>query len=97
LTDPIGSLYQIYEEQNHEAVAFLFSRGYFLAGKLKGSDKRVEQGRVAGRERVLTEPNTRERQDLLMEVSTAGGFFAVTNGGGPMNSNDAIIAYARNP
>jgi hypothetical protein len=29
------------------------------------------------------------------EISTAGQFFQVTNGGGPMNSNDALIAWAR--
>jgi hypothetical protein len=93
--DPVGSLYKIYEEQNHEAVLRLLSKGYLLATKLKMSLCCVEANQIAGRARVLTEPNTRERQDLLMGVSTAGGFFAVTNGGGPMNSNNAILAYAR--
>jgi hypothetical protein len=30
-----------------------------------------------------------------MKVGTAGGFFQVTCGGRPMNSNDALIAWAR--
>ena len=30
-----------------------------------------------------------------MKVATAGQYFRVTNGGGPMNSNDALIAWAR--
>ena len=49
---------------------------------------------MAGRVRTMTEPNTSERQELLAKVSTAGQFFQVTNGGGPMNSNNALIAYA---
>ena len=81
--------------QNCAACKTLLDKGYKLAHKLKLSLRKVEACQVDGRERVLTEPNTRERQELLAKVSTAGQFFHVTNGGGPMNSNDALLAWAR--
>lgn len=43
----------------------------------------------------MTEANTRERQDLLLKVKTAGQFFHVTNGGGPMNGTDALMAWTQ--
>jgi hypothetical protein len=93
--DPIGKMYKEIECQNHEAVKFLIEKGYKTANKLKLSLRKVDANKVNGRAHVLTEPNTRERRDLLAKVSTAGQFFHVTNGGGPMNSNDALIAWGR--
>ena len=42
----------------------------------------------------MTEANTRERIELLSKVKTASQYFHVTNGGGPMSSNDALMAWA---
>jgi hypothetical protein len=94
-TDPLGSLYETTERFNHEACNLLIAEGYLLASKLKIAVKRVTAAQTRGRNQALTLPNTRERQDLLRDVATAGDFFRVTNGGGPMNSNDAIIAWAQ--
>lgn len=44
---------------------------------------------------MLIKPNTQERQELLAKVGTTGQFFHVANGGGPMNSADALLAWAR--
>ena len=65
----------------------IFSRSTFLL--LSG------YWQVAGRESVQTEPNTRERQDLLMNFSTPGQYFSITRGGAPMTSNDMLIAIER--
>jgi hypothetical protein len=93
--DPLGQLYDKMEKDNHDAVAFLVNCGYTKATDLKLWIRRVTSNQRHGRETTITQPNTRERQDLLMNVSTAGHFFQVTNGGGPMNSNGALIAWAR--
>jgi hypothetical protein len=42
-----------------------------------------------------TAPNTREHQDNLEKVATAGQFFAVTGGGGVLNQADFLIAAER--
>jgi len=95
--DPIGALYNQIEQQNHDACAFLENQGYALAKEeLKLSLRRATAGQSRGRSVLITAPNTRERQDAIMNAATdAWPWFQVTNGGGPMNSNDALIAWAR--
>ena len=93
--DPLGPLYKGLEDENHAADTYLQSVGYRLTPRLRRSVRTVTQEQTATRNETVTLPNTRERQDLLMSVATAGGWFKVTNGGGPMNSNDALIAMAR--
>jgi len=92
--DPYGRLLSLIEERNHEACAFLTMAGYD-ATLLRRSVRRVTANQTRGRAATVTEPNTRERQDALTEVSTAGQFFQVTGGGGPGNSSDVLIARAR--
>jgi len=93
--DPFGQLLTLLEEQNHQACNKLLEAGYNNAELLRRHVRRVTTNQTAGRDATVTIENTRARQDLLMEVSTAGQFFHVTNGGAPMNSSDALIAYER--
>jgi hypothetical protein len=50
---------------------------------------------VCGPEAARTEPGTRERQDLLQQVTSAGQFFWFTMGGGAMNCTDMLYAFER--
>ena len=93
--DPYGSLLNELEQQNEAACNGLLQQGYALADKLRRTPRRITAEQVRGRAAVKTLPNTRERQDAIMSISTAGGWFHVTNGGGPMTSDDALIAFAR--
>ncbi|CAB9516025.1 hypothetical protein SEMRO_756_G197690.1 [Seminavis robusta] len=95
VADPYGSLLNELEEQNIAAVRELEAAGYTLANSLQRTCKRVTAAQTAGRNSTITIPNSRERQDAIMKISTAGGWFQVTNGGAPMTCDDALIAYAR--
>jgi hypothetical protein len=92
--DTYGALLDQLEAQNHSAVESLESKGYELASKGKRYVHRVTSSQVAGRQ-VRTEPNTRERQDLLQKCVTAGNFFEVTGGGGVANNADMLLAKER--
>jgi hypothetical protein len=62
---------------------------------LKRSVIQVTANQINGKEVTQTIPNTREHQDQLFQVSTAGQYFSVTNGGAPMNSTDMLLAMER--
>jgi hypothetical protein len=62
---------------------------------LKHSIEKVMPTQVAGRESIITLPNTRECQDQLMTVATAGQYFSITQGGAVMTSSDMILALER--
>ena len=92
--DPYGSMLLELEAQNHAACERLVAHGYSQANDLlKRYIRRITQGQSAGRIATITEKNTRERQELLAKATCAGDFFHVTNGGGPMNSTDALLGY----
>jgi hypothetical protein len=89
--DPLGMMLDQLEKQNHKVEEELAERGFFLAKNLKRSISRISATRREARS-TKTLPNTRERQKALMGISTAGEWFKITNGGVPMNCDDAIIA-----
>ncbi|CAB9528949.1 unknown protein [Seminavis robusta] len=93
--DPYGALLDELERKNREACEALSLDGYELADNLRRTVGRVTMNQVRGRASTVTEPNTRERQDAIMKVATASGWFHVTNGGAPMTCDDALIAFAR--
>lgn len=93
--DPYGCLLSELEKQSKEACSYLQEQGFHLADNLQRKARRVTAAQAEGRSSTVTEPNTRKRQDAIMSILTAGGWFHVTNGGGPMNCDDALIAYAR--
>lgn len=69
--------------------------GYSKAGQLRRFITKVTEAQSTGRASIATKPHTRERQDLLAKMSTAGQFFQITQGGGPLNCTDVLIARAR--
>ena len=87
----------ILEEDNHEACNQLIEAGYNAAAvnNLRRSVRRVTAAQVIGREATQTLPGTRERQDLLQTVHSAGQFFWFTMGGGAMNCSDMLYAFER--
>ena len=68
--DPLGELYDSFEKEHHEVIAFLVENNY-PADDMKLFIRRVTANQTRGRAAAITLPNTRERQDLLMEVSSA--------------------------
>lgn len=95
--DPYGALLSILEKDNHEACNELIEAGYNAAAvnNLRRSVRRVTAAQVIGREATQTLPGTRERQDLLQTVQSAGQFFWFTMGGGAMNCADMLYAFER--
>jgi len=95
--DPLGKLLLALQQDNHNAVAFFLNQGCSPKSvtNLKRSVMHVTANRINGQEATLTIPNTRERQDQLMEVSTAGQYYSVTKGGAPTNSTDMLLAMER--
>jgi hypothetical protein len=89
--DPYSSILQQVELQNEQAVTGLTEQGYELAKNLKRSVRQVNAARQEAR-CVVTIPNTRARREKLVGISHAGEWFKQTNGGLPMNGDDAIIA-----
>ena len=75
VADPQGALLEHLEQLNHGCCSRLEEMGYTLADKAKRFVRRITAAQLAGTEVTKTLPNTRERQDLLEKVSTAGGFF----------------------
>ena len=66
--------------------------GWKLAEKGKRFVRRITSNQMLGQEATRTLPNTRARQDLLEQASTAGHFYQVTGGGGVMNTLDMLMA-----
>ena len=95
--DPLGMLLDEYERDNHEAAKWLIDNSYSTepVNNLRRTVSRVTASQAKSRNASRTEPNTRERQDLLEQVKSAGQFFTVTVGGGAMNSSDMLYAFAR--
>lgn len=85
------------QKDNHAAIQALAEAGYNKESLnvLKRYANAVTSNQVAGREAVVTVPNTREHQDELMKVVSAGQFFAITRGGALMTSTDMILALER--
>ena len=77
------------EKDNQSAVDSLIEAGYPKAAvkSMRITVSRVTGAQVEGREATRTAPGTRERQDALEKVSSAGAFFFATNGGSAMNTN----------
>jgi hypothetical protein len=73
----------------------MVANGYKPAYKLKLDWALVGANQIEGRATVLTEPNTSERRELLTQVKMAGQRFHITNGGGPLNSTDALVAFTQ--
>jgi hypothetical protein len=95
--DPYGKLLSILEEDNHKACNQLIEAGYNTAAvnNFYRRVRRVTAAQVIGREATQTLPATRERQDLLQTVQTAGQFFNFTMGGAAMNCSDMLYAFER--
>jgi hypothetical protein len=95
--DPLGKLLLALQQDNHNAVEFLMNQGYLHESvtSLKHSVIQVTANQINGKEATQTIPNTREHQDQLLQVSTAGQYFSVTNGGAPTNSTDMLLAMER--
>lgn len=62
---------------------------------LKRFANTVTPNQVSGRESVVTLPNTRECQDQLLKVASAGQFFSITRGGALTTSTDVLLALER--
>ena len=80
------------EKQNHEMVEDLVEKGYKLAGTLKRTLKRNSSFANTTTSTTVTRPGTTARQRALMKASTAGTFYRVTDGGGPTNCTDCLLA-----
>ena len=95
--DPYSSLISMMEQDNHHAAEALISAGYSetAVNSLRRDAPRITEAQVSGRNAVSTMQNTRERQDLLGTVKTAGQFFRYTMGGDALNCTDMLLAYAR--
>jgi hypothetical protein len=89
--DPLGMILKQLEQHNHQVEEELAERGFLIAKNIKRSINVISGTRRAARS-TKTLPNTRERQEALMGILTAGAWFKITNGGVPMNCNNAIIA-----
>ena len=79
--DPQGSKFFLLEESNHNACDFLSSLGY------DGSRLRLSAPRRGAKKYDLTQPQSKERLDLLRKAKTAGQIFHVTHGE-HLNSTD---------
>ena len=80
------------EKENHEAVRRLQLKGYSLATILKRDLERNDRQSEQAFQETITIPGTTAHQRQLMEASTQGKHFQVSNGGAPMNSDDCLIA-----
>ena len=85
--DPLSTKIAAIEEENRVACELLTYLGYNGSALRKVIPKRD----LAKRKVKLTEPNTRERQELLRAKSTAGHFFHVT-GGQHLTHDDQFIS-----
>jgi hypothetical protein len=94
--DPMQLLLLDLERHNHEAVHRLKANGYAEADAARRYVKRirVSTSSVDDDDNIVarTEPNTRERRLALEQASTAGQFYAVTNGGQVANHSDFLIS-----
>ena len=85
--DPQGSKFFLLEESNHNACDFLSSLGY------DGSQLRLSAPRCGAKKYDLTQPQSKERVDLLRKAKTAGQIFHVTHGE-HLNSTDFFKSMA---
>jgi len=72
--DPHGSKLLQLEQANHTACDFLSSLGY------DGSRLRMSAPRRGAKKYTLTQPQSKERIELLQKAKTAGAIFHVTHG-----------------
>ena len=89
--DPKGEILNKMEVQNHKALEYLTEQWYLLADTLKRCVQQISEARNQAQRSVVTCPYTRERQESLVGILTASGWFKATNRGITMNCNDAII------
>jgi hypothetical protein len=89
-TDPMAAYLVDLERMNLLCCDLLNVAGY------DGEQFRIKIIRIDSemRNRQLTRPNTRERQDAFANAKTQGGLFSTT-GGATMNGNDSLISGAR--
>ena len=83
------------EKMNHECIIDLEAKGYKLAASLKRSVNRRQNNSSDSntfQDGAITVPGTSEYQRALVQATTQGKHFQVTNGGAPMNSDDWICA-----
>jgi len=85
--DPAGSKLLQLEQANHSACDFLSSIGY------DGSRLRMSAPRRGAKKFHVTEPQSKERIDLLRKAKSAGQIFHVTHGE-HLNSGDFFRARA---
>jgi hypothetical protein len=95
--DPYGEMLDQVEKDNHQVADRLIEKGYPEAavGHMRIAIRRVTANQVEARAATITQAGSRARQDALMQVSTAGQFFHVTNGGWVMNCSDMLFAHER--
>ena len=80
------------EKENHEVVNELVKLGYVLAKNLERKLKIVTKEQQRARA-CTTVPNTKDRQEKLINITTAGAWFNATGGGACLNCDDALIAF----
>jgi len=85
--DPQGSKLLLLEQANHSACDFLTSLGY------DGNRLRISAPRRGAKKYEITQPQSKERIELLRKAKTAGAIFAVTHGE-HLNSGDFFKARA---
>ena len=85
--DPEGSILLRIEESNHAACDFLTSIGY------DGSRLRLLAPRQGAKKYELTQPQSKERVELLRQAKTAGKLFHATHGE-HLNSGDFFKSRA---
>jgi hypothetical protein len=93
--DPMQQLLIDLEKQNHEVADRLKANGYAEAEKARRCVNRIKVSTSDDDDDTplaRTEPNTRERRLALERASTAGQFYAVTNGGQVANHSDFLIS-----
>jgi len=82
------------ERRNHLVVDELINKGYRLADRLKQNIQRISKKKMSS-SNSITVPYSFKRQKLLMNTRQGGEWFKATNGGAPLNCDDAIIAMER--
>ena len=88
--DPLAQKLAAIESLNKTATDLLIMHGYD-AGVFK---KKAPRSEASTRQTAVTSPLSRERQDLLMDATTAGSRFHAT-GGEYLNSDDYFISQER--
>jgi len=88
-TDPLIAQGMALEDHNKLCCDLLLAEGF------DGNQLRIECPKIkASATAVMTEPLSRERQDLIQKSKTAGKLFYAT-GGQHLNSDDVFMSYER--